>query len=69
MRTTPSEGWVATAHTPTGGEQWECYLVLVPPIPCWGKLYNLVADTVIKDDSDTCGPQVAYALLKAVEKT
>jgi pimeloyl-ACP methyl ester carboxylesterase len=34
-----------------------------------GKLYNLVADTVIKDHSDICGPQVAYALLKAVEKT
>ena len=34
-----------------------------------GKLYNLVADTVIKDHSDICGPQVAYAFLKAVEKT
>jgi hypothetical protein len=34
-----------------------------------GKLYNLVADAVIKDHSDICGPQVAYALLKAVEKT
>jgi hypothetical protein len=34
-----------------------------------GKLYNLQADDYIKDHSDVCHPEIAYALLSAVAST